>query len=120
MWVSRDSNNPNDTTKGGLIIDFNYIPPHKYYSYRELNLRGCNSSICDTSGNLLFYTNGCAIAGVNDEILENGDGLNLGNVYDAKCPQEHYYTSGYQSVLVLPVPDSNDLYYLFHKKIIYT
>lgn len=68
----------------------------------------------------MFYTNGCAIVGASDEVLKNGDSLNLGNVYDVKCAQEGYYTSGYQSVIVLPTPHSIDEYYLFHKKIIYT
>jgi hypothetical protein len=120
IWVTGDSNNPNDTTKGGLVIDFHQNPPYAYYNYRELNLRTCNASICDTAGNLLFYTNGCDIGGADDEILDNGEGINLGNVYQAKCEVENYYTSGYQSVIILPVPDSSNLYYLFHKKIIYT
>ena len=121
VWVSGDNNNPNDTTKGGLIIDFNYTPPHKYYNYRELNMFVCNSSICDTAGNLMFYTNGCDIAGADDKILENGETINPGYVHQLKCDQEmDGYTAGYQSTIILPVPDSNKLYYLFHKKIIYT
>ncbi len=79
----------------------------------------CNSSICDTAGNLMFYTNGCAIAGADDAILENGADLNPGNVYEAKCTVEGYYTSGYQSALILPAPEADTLYYVFHKRITY-
>ncbi len=81
----------------------------------------CNSSICDTAGNLLFYTNGCDIAGSDDEIIENGETINPGSVHQLKCDQENDgYTAGYQSTLILPAPDSNNLYYLFHKRIVYT
>ena len=120
IWLAGDANLLGDTTRGGSIINFHFNPPKTTYNYRELNFRTCNASISDADGNLLFYTNGCAIAGANDEILKNGDSLNLGNVYDAKCGQDGYYTSGYQSVLILPMPDSKNEYYLFHKKIIYT
>ncbi len=108
-------------TRGGSTIDFNVDPPKAYYNYRELNMFVCNSSICDTAGNLMFYTNGCDIAGADDEILENGETINPGYVHQLKCDQEmDGYTAGYQSTIILPVPDSNKLYYLFHKRIIYT
>ncbi|MBK7937190.1 MAG: hypothetical protein IPJ82_08885 [Lewinellaceae bacterium] len=118
VWVSGDSNNPDDTTKGGLVIDFHYTPPHKYYNYRELNFRTCNASICDTAGNLMFYTNGCDIAGADDKILENGETINPGYVHQLQCDQDGFYNSGYQSAFILPVPDSTNLYYLFHKRLI--
>lgn len=120
VWVTGDNNQTFDTTHGGLIIDFNFNPPHKYYNYRELNFRTCNASICDSAGNLLFYTNGCSIAGTDDEIIENGEGLNPGNVYQQQCVQYNWYNSGYQSSLILPVPDSSSLYFLFHKRLLFT
>ena len=80
----------------------------------------CNSSICDTAGNLMFYTNGCNIAGVDDAILENGEGINPGQVHQVKCDQENVgYPSGYQSSIILPLPGSDHQYYLFHKRIVY-
>jgi hypothetical protein len=120
VWVVGDDNQLSDTTYGGSTLDFKQTPPNAYYNYRESNFRTCNASICDTAGSLLFYTNGCSIAGADDQILEGGEGLNLGNVYQQTCEQDGYYTSGYQSALILPLPDSNNIYYLFHKKIIYT
>jgi len=118
IWLAGDANTPNDSTKGGLVIDFHITPPHKYYNYRELNFRSCNTSVCDTAGNLLFYSNGCDIAGADDEILENGETINPGYVHQIRCDPYGYYTSGYQSILTLPTPDSTNLYYLFHKRVI--
>ncbi|MBV6440547.1 MAG: T9SS C-terminal target domain-containing protein [Haliscomenobacteraceae bacterium CHB4] len=121
VWITGDNNSLADTTKGGSTIDFNFNPPKVYYNYRELNMFVCNSSICDTAGKLMFYTNGCDIAGSDDEIIENGETINPGEVHQIKCDQENDgYTAGYQSTIILPVPDSNKLFYLFHKRIIYT
>ena len=121
IWVAGDNNSLTDTTRGGSVIDFNHFPAKVYYNYRELNMFVCNSSICDTAGNLMFYTNGCDIAGADDVIIENGEGINPGQVHQIKCDQENIgYTSGYQSSIILPLLGSDHLYYLFHKRIIYT
>jgi hypothetical protein len=78
IWVSGDSNDPAITTHGGITIDFNQKPVNAYYNYRKMNMFICNASICDTAGNLVAYTNGCDIAGADDEIMENGEVINPG------------------------------------------
>jgi hypothetical protein len=116
IWVTGDDNQLVDTTYGGSTINFNSNPALAYYNYRELNLFTTNSSICDTAGNLLFYTNGCAIAGADDEILENGDNINPGSSHNLWCNQyKDGYAGGPQNSLILPLPDSTGVYYLFHK-----
>lgn len=64
------------------------------------------ASISDTSGQLLFYTNGVNVYNRLGEIMPNGDSLATGFLwqYGADAPQ---------SVLILQEPDSNHLYYLF-------
>jgi hypothetical protein len=120
IWVSGDSNDPAITTHGGIIIDFNQNPINAYYNYRKLNMFVCNASICDTSGNLVAYTNGCDIAGADDEIILNGENINPGYVHNLKCDQENDgYSSGIQSAVILPLPDTVNIYYLFHKRIVY-
>ena len=89
---------------------FDYIP-------MLYDLSNCSSSISDKEGNLLFYSNGCMIFNADHEIMANGNGLNPGEVSDEKCPQR--YTSGSQSSLILPMPNNDSIYYLFHKRIIY-
>jgi hypothetical protein len=71
---------------------------------------------------LLFYTNGCVIAGANDEILENGDNINPGNGHTLWCDTYNDgYSGGPAISLILPVPDSSNLFYLFHKRfVLYT
>ena len=83
-----------------------------------LQLSRTNGVISDIEGDLLFYTNGCEIANADHEIMENGEGINPGEVHDVQC--DDWYTSGAQSCLILPKPESASEYYLFHKHIIYT
>jgi hypothetical protein len=66
-----------------------------------------NSAICDSSGNLLFYTNGCSIADSSHQIMLNGSGLN--NMTDP-----YYIQNGYPAkTLILPNPNSQSLFYIF-------
>ena len=119
IWVSGDSNDSSTTEHGGIIIDFNQMPVKSYYKYRKINMFVCNASICDTAGNLLFYTNGCDIAGPDDEILQNGDTINPGWPHQLHCfDYNDGYASGIQSALALALPMNDTSYYLFHKSYI--
>lgn len=68
------------------------------------------STICDSNGSLLFYTNGFRVFNRNFEIMQNGDSLNIGE----------YITFGYDllsipdAALVIPFPENSSKYYLFH------
>lgn len=66
----------------------------------QLNqLEGC-ASISDSDGNLLFYTDGSVVYNQNHQLMQNGTGL-LGN------------SSSSQSAIVIPAPNSTNLYYIF-------
>jgi hypothetical protein len=117
VWVMGRENQLLDTTFGGGLLDFNFSPPKASYHYREHNMYTTNSSICDSTGNLLFYTNGCVIAGADDAILENGEGINPGNAHTLWCEQYNEgYSGGPGASVILPMPDSSGLFYLFHKR----
>ena len=60
---------------------------------------GC-SSISDSTGNLLFYTNGVTVYNRNHQVMLNGDGL-LANL------------SSSQGAIIIPVPGNPDLFYIF-------
>jgi hypothetical protein len=101
----------------GVIVDFkqdslsfNYIP----LTY-EIDIS--SSSMSDEEGNLLFYTNGCLVLNKNHEIMENGEGLNPGEVSEIKCPTG--YPGGLQSSLILPMPEHDSIFYILHKRIDY-
>ena len=62
-------------------------------------LEGC-TSISDTNGNLLFYTDGTLVYNRNHQLMPNGTGL-FGD------------SSSTQSALVVPLPGSDTIYYIF-------
>lgn len=69
-----------------------------------LDMIGANTSMCDSAGNLLFYTNGIHIYNKNYQIMQNGNSINPGDVmYGAQIPL---------SVLALPRANHPQQYYL--------
>ena len=70
-----------------------------------------NANICDSSGNLLYYTNGIFIAGSDGNQIENGDSL---SPCDATNQQACCGLDIPQGALFLPMPGNSRYYYLFH------
>ncbi len=74
------------------------------------------TSISDSSGNLLFYTNGIWINNAQHQVMQNGDSLNPGQIAN------DFRIGGYpssSSMIILPNPVQTNLYYLFHHSITY-
>jgi hypothetical protein len=106
---------PTDTLVGSVSLNFSHNPVQINVNSDSAGMNASNASICDSSGNLLFYTNGIFIYGADGHTLRGNDTLNLG--YYSSCP--NYCETGYpfmQSVLILPLPNSNHLYYVFHQR----
>ena len=81
--------------------------------WKTLDFFATNSSICDTNGNLLFYTNGIWIANKNNDSLQNTTDFNPGWATD------HYSSQSIgmgtpQGVIILPKPNSDSLFEIFH------
>jgi hypothetical protein len=66
----------------------------------------------DSAGQLLFYSNGCAIANRNHQIMPNGAGLNPGDISDLVCPWKGYIVP--QGAMPLPLPGQPGRYCLLH------
>ena len=73
--------------------------PSVLYSSMMETFEGC-STISDSSGNLLFYTNGVTVWNKSHQIMPNGQGLYGSN-------------SASQSSLVVPVPGNPNIFCLF-------
>lgn len=73
--------------------------PYSFGGNAMKTTEGC-ASICNASGNLLFYSNGATVYNNKNEIMLNGNGL-AGNI------------SAFQSVVILAQPGSDSLYYVF-------
>ncbi len=66
----------------------------------------------DPSGELLFYTNGCAVSDRLHQIMPGGEGLNPGDIAGMVCPQKGYIVP--QGAMTLPAPSYAGRHYLLH------
>jgi hypothetical protein len=104
-----------------LQFDFNQVPTLPSLRERGLNFDRNNVSISTASGNLLFYSNGCAIANREHDVMLNGDQINDGEFlndiwfeFDDNCT---FGYPGRQDMLILEDPAYPDGYYMIHKRL---
>lgn len=100
QWLVKDSG-----------IDFNAGAADTFSVWKDLEFFVTNASICDTNGQLLFYTNGIYIANKENDTLYNCEDFNPGFATD------YYDYAGLaisQGAMILPHPELANLYYLIH------
>lgn len=100
--------------QGNIGVGFTDTLPSISFLNPDLIFFFTSADICDTAGNLQFYTNGRLVMSQNGDTMKNGQNLS---------PQlrefvDWYYGDdfGFQNVqgaIALPKPGSDSLYYLF-------
>ena len=85
-------------------------------TYLNIDLGITNAMISDSTGQLLFYTNGCSISNYLGETMENGDSINPGEVHESQCQNTYTIPDG---VLIIPKPGSDTEFYLFHQSLVF-
>ncbi len=105
-----------DTLFGNSHIDFNKKPLKAKYKYLDMGFTDDVATISDTSGKLLFYTNGIYIADSTHQPMKNGKGLNPG-ISANQHPEDGYICP--QGSIILPMPNSSKLFYIFHVSVIH-
>ncbi len=95
------------------VLNFNSNPPTQSVTISVLSMLDMSASISDTSGNLLFYTNGYKIINKNHVLMENGDSITCCLGVFQQGMQNGFGAS--QSALILPKPASSNLYYVFNE-----
>ena len=96
----------------GMNIDFSSGSFNLSMVNRGMSINCTNGQISDSSGNILFYSNGIYVANMLDDTMMNGSGLNPGVFTTQRT--DHGLTIP-QANLVLPVPGEINKYYLFHE-----
>ncbi len=94
-------------------LDFSFSPVKVIEVNRMIPMDITNASICDTSGNLLLYTNGIAIANATHDTLQNGGRINYGVYTDGWVEAGNVIDQG---ALILPFPEQEDKYFIFYEK----
>lgn len=95
---------------GGVDLEFLSGSLEISTATRTMDYKRTNASITDTSGNLLFSTNGAYLANATGDTMLNGSGLNP-SWYTSQFPEGLHIS---QACLILPKPNAPDMYYLFH------
>jgi len=85
----------------GLRLDFNVTPPVASAN-AGLHFGEASATASDSTGQLLFYSNGTEVRDRNGNTMPNGSGI-LGNVSGSSS----------QGVAIAPHPRNRNLYYLF-------
>ncbi|MBK7390307.1 MAG: hypothetical protein IPI23_14905 [Bacteroidetes bacterium] len=93
-------------------LDFSNGNPDTFSLFRPMPFWNTNAIICDTSGNLLFYTNGIYIANANHDTLLNSENFNPGS---ATFNNPVSGLNVIQGALILPYPASDSLYIILHE-----
>lgn len=116
-WILGKPSAIGDTTGkfNGTRVDFNKNPTEYIYFNIHFDM-DANASISDSTGNLLFYTNGCEVINNRHDKMENGDEINKGGwAYESNCLDD--YPDGYpthQGLMILPWPNRSNFYILPH------
>ena len=97
---------------GGFVMTFK--PHFKLQRFIRYSLGDVSFAVTSSKeGELLFYSNGCAIYDPLDSIIQNGDHLNPGEIYDEWCLKGYDYP-GLNNMIILPDGYRDSIYYLLH------
>ncbi|MCC7244298.1 MAG: T9SS type A sorting domain-containing protein [Saprospiraceae bacterium] len=80
----------------------------------EGRAREALACMSDKDGHLLFYTNNCTVFDRNHNIMENGEGMNPGQIQTYWCTVNPYANPNENSLMILPQPNNDDVYQIFH------
>lgn len=118
IWLFGDDQDPGPDVRA-FQFDFNKERFKPELRTMGFNFGQNNVSICDKEGNLLIFTNGCAIANREYEIMQNGEGINDGDFFQDAWFNGSCFLGypGGQDVMLLPDPGYDQGYYLIHKRL---
>lgn len=101
-------------------FDFNTVPFEIFESNNGLGFSSVNASVSTIDGDLLFYTNGCAVLDKNADVMPNGDSLNYDIWIEVfNWDNCRYGYPGFQDIMILNHPGNTDLFFILHKTIMY-
>ncbi|MEO0310418.1 MAG: hypothetical protein RIQ89_75 [Bacteroidota bacterium] len=99
---------------GTNVINYINNQPDTSWEARKMYFNCTNGVIADSAGNFLFSSNGQWIANAANDTMLNGNGLNPA-LYTTQ--QDSFGLVQPQANMILPKPNSNHEYYLFHQTV---
>jgi len=111
-----DINQDGEAPVQGLLFNWNLKNSEPISIDLPYGIFSSNASICDKDGNLLFWSNGCAVINRDQEVMPNGDTLNWDAYREVigwkECLRGY---PGTQSIKILPDPANKSGFFIFHK-----
>ena len=105
------NNAPNPALFGGMVVDYSFSPPKFYAQKRKVDISFYSGIGSDSSGHLMFYTNGISIRDTTHNVMLNGDTLNAGTLWLQW--KDKYFPNG-PFCFSLPSPGKKNEYTFFH------
>jgi Secretion system C-terminal sorting domain len=106
---------PIDSLVGSITMDFNTNPRAITVNSDSAGFAATCATICDTTGNLLFYTNNFFVYNKTGRQMAGSDTL---------TSDPHILTYGLafghifiQTAMILPQPNHSNLYYILHQRV---
>jgi len=84
-WVFGIFTFPDEPNANGNILNFSGDTVNIEVYQKNINIDFYNGTYSNARGELKFWSNGCEFYNPDSEILDNGDTLNAGFVYDVSC-----------------------------------
>lgn len=97
------------------VLDFNSKPMATYGHPNSINLGRTSTNICDTNGQMLFYTNGLKVCDKAGTLMPNGDSLSPGLYANAYNMGQMLGLNLLQGAIILPMPYNQSKYIVFHE-----
>jgi hypothetical protein len=113
VWELGQSSFP-DSSHFKCGINFSNNTATAFAVYRTIAFFLCNTSICDTSGNLQFFFNGILLGNRLNQRLLNSDSINPGPLNGTQWDILGG-TGILEGAITIPRPDSPSEYYIFYQ-----
>jgi Secretion system C-terminal sorting domain len=111
LGLRNQINHPQNKYLGGMILKFDEIGKDPIITTFDSDYAGWFSGTAnDTIGNVQFYTTNCDLYNNENQLMENGNGLNS-NYYDTiVCKESGGRYDIRSGTLLLPTPDREEIY----------
>lgn len=107
---------------GANMLDFRKSPLGISRKYRTLTLEDCNISMCDSTGEFLFFSNGAKIFNRYDSLIKGADSFSYSKIWDlgwqSRESTDYYsgtdygYIPGKQGLIAIPRPSRKNQFYI--------
>jgi PKD domain len=111
QWVIGYNGDPFQAGAENTVIDFNNNQVRYLRENKNINMFETNASICTSTGNILFFGNGCFLNDKNGNFIPNGD-TTMDLLYKEFCVNLGGYSRP-DGATILPFPNHPNQYYFF-------